>query len=117
MFVVSEAEAAANRAVYERQGAGGDFELRKLVPGITDATADRSLAGLGNQGHHVRAARTASSTTASWSPGTRQAQEVVHPPLLGFDFSRNAHGRGSHHIVCAPFACLPYQSPARQLCR
>jgi hypothetical protein len=45
MFVVTEAEAAAIRAAYDR---GGDLsaaiELRRLFPGITDAAQARECA-------------------------------------------------------------------------
>jgi hypothetical protein len=45
MFVVTEAEAAAIRAAYER---GGDLsaavELRRLFPGMTDAAQARECA-------------------------------------------------------------------------
>jgi hypothetical protein len=45
MFVVSEAEAAAIRAVFEREGefaAAG--ELRRLFPGVTDNVQARKCA-------------------------------------------------------------------------
>jgi hypothetical protein len=45
MFVVSEAEVAAIRAVYERQGElQAAVELRKRFPGITDTAQARECA-------------------------------------------------------------------------
>ena len=42
MFVVSEAEAAAIRAVYQQRGEfAAAIELRRLFPGITDNTQAR----------------------------------------------------------------------------
>ena len=50
MFVVSEAEAAAIRAVYEQRGEfAAAVELRRLFPGVTDnaqaAECARTIAG------------------------------------------------------------------------
>jgi hypothetical protein len=45
MFVVSEAEAAAIRAVYEQRGElSAAIELRRLFPGITDNAQARECA-------------------------------------------------------------------------
>jgi hypothetical protein len=45
MFVVSEAEAAAIRAVFHQQGEfAAVVELRRLFPGITDAEQARECA-------------------------------------------------------------------------
>ena len=45
MFVVTEAEAAAIRAVYEQRGElSAAVELRRLVPGITDTAQARACA-------------------------------------------------------------------------
>jgi hypothetical protein len=45
MFVVSEAEAASIRAVFDREGElSAAAELRRLFPGITDATEARECA-------------------------------------------------------------------------
>ena len=45
MFVVTEAEAAAIRAVYEQHGEfSAAVELRRLVPGITDTAQARACA-------------------------------------------------------------------------
>ena len=41
MFVITEAEAAAIRAVYQQRGElSAAVELRRLIPGIADATQD-----------------------------------------------------------------------------
>ena len=49
MFVVSEAEAAAIRAAWQRGELAGAVELRRLFPGITDNAAAtecaRTIAG------------------------------------------------------------------------
>jgi hypothetical protein len=53
MFVVSEAEAAAIRAVFKQQGElSAAVELRRLFPGITDTMQARECA----------------RTIASWKP-------------------------------------------------
>ena len=45
MFVVTEAEAAAIRAVYEQHGEfSAAIELRRLFPGITDTAQARACA-------------------------------------------------------------------------
>ena len=45
MFVVTEAEAAAIRAVYEQSGEfSAAVELRRLFPGVTDTTQARARA-------------------------------------------------------------------------
>jgi hypothetical protein len=45
MFVVTEAEAAAIRAVYEQRGEfSAAVELRRLCPGITDTAQARACA-------------------------------------------------------------------------
>ena len=45
MFIVTEAEAAAIRAVYEQSGEfSAAVELRRLVPGITDTAQARACA-------------------------------------------------------------------------
>ena len=45
MFVVSEAEAAAIRAVYEQSGEfSAAIELRRLFPGVTDDVQARECA-------------------------------------------------------------------------
>jgi hypothetical protein len=45
MFVVSEAEAAAIRAAFDRGGElSAAVELRRLIPGITDTTEARQCA-------------------------------------------------------------------------
>jgi hypothetical protein len=45
MFVVTEAEAAAIRAVYEQRGEfSAAVELRRLFPGITDNAEARTIA-------------------------------------------------------------------------
>jgi hypothetical protein len=45
MFVVSEAEAAAIRAVFEQRGElSAAIELRRLFPGITDTAQARACA-------------------------------------------------------------------------
>ena len=45
MFVVTEAEAAAIRAVYEQRGEfAAAVELRRLFPGITDTAQARACA-------------------------------------------------------------------------
>ena len=45
MFVVTEADAAAIRAIYEQRGEfAAALELRRLFPGITDNTQARDCA-------------------------------------------------------------------------
>jgi hypothetical protein len=45
MFVVSEAEAAAIRAAYEKRGElAAAIELRRLFPGVTDTAQARECA-------------------------------------------------------------------------
>jgi hypothetical protein len=64
MFVVSEAEAAAIRAVYEQRGElSAAIELRRLFPGITDNAQARECA----------------RTIAGWQP---LRLSVKRPPRL-----------------------------------
>ena len=63
MFVVSEAEAAAIRAIFRQQGEfAAAVELRRLFPGITDAERARECA----------------RTIAGWRPLPRR----LHPTRL-----------------------------------
>ena len=66
MFVVSEAEAAAIRAVYEQRGElSAAIELRRLFPGVTDNVQAREC---------VR-------TIAGWKP-LRTVKRMHKPPRL-----------------------------------
>ena len=66
MFVVSEAEAAAIRAVYEQRGElSAAIELRRLFPGVTDNVQAREC---------VR-------TIAGWKP-LRPVKRLPKPPRL-----------------------------------
>ena len=66
MFVVTEADAAAIRAVYEQQGEfPAAVELRRLFPGITDNTQARECA----------------RTIAGWKP-LRPVKRLPKPPRL-----------------------------------
>jgi hypothetical protein len=66
MFVVSEAEAAAIRAVYEQRGEfAGAVELRRRFPGITDNAQARECA----------------RTIAGWQP-LRPVKRMPKPPRL-----------------------------------
>jgi hypothetical protein len=66
MFVVSEAEAAAIRAVYEQRGEfAAAIELRRLFPGITDNGEARECA----------------RTIAGWKP-LRPVKRMPKPPRL-----------------------------------
>ena len=66
MFVVSEAEAAAIRAVYEQRGElSAAIELRRLFPGVTDNVQARE---------YVR-------TIAGWKP-LRPVKRLPKPPRL-----------------------------------
>jgi hypothetical protein len=66
MFVVSEAEAAAIRAVYEQRGEfAAAVELRRLFPGITDNAQARECA----------------RTIAGWKP-LRPMKRMPKPPRL-----------------------------------
>ena len=65
MFVVTEAEAAAIRAVFEQQGElSAAIELRRLFPGVTDNAQARECA----------------RTIAGWKPLSMQL--VRQPPRL-----------------------------------
>ena len=66
MFVVSEAEAAAIRAVYQQRGEfAAAIELRRLFPGITDNAQARECA----------------RTIAGWRP-LRPVKRMPKPPRL-----------------------------------
>jgi hypothetical protein len=66
MFVVSEAEAAAIRAVYQQRGEfAAAVELRRLFPGITDNAQARECA----------------RTIAGWRP-LRPVTKLPKPPRL-----------------------------------
>ena len=66
MFVVSEAEAAAIRAVYEQRGEfAAAIELRQRFPGITDNAQARECA----------------RTIAGWQP-LRPVKRMPKPPRL-----------------------------------
>jgi hypothetical protein len=66
MFVVTEAEAAAIRAVYEQRGElSAEVELRRLFPGVTDNVQARECA----------------RTIASWQP-LRPVKRMPRPPGL-----------------------------------
>jgi hypothetical protein len=66
MFVVSEAEAAAIRAVYEQRGEfAAAIELRQRFPGITDNVQARECA----------------RTIAGWKP-LRPVKRLPKPPRL-----------------------------------
>jgi hypothetical protein len=66
MFVVSEAEAAAIRAVYEQRGEfAAAIELRRRFPGITDNAQARECA----------------RTIAGWTP-LRPVKRMPKPPRL-----------------------------------
>ena len=66
MFVVSEAEAAAIRAVFEQRGEfAAAVELRRLFPGITDNAQARECA----------------RTIAGWQP-LRPVKRMPKPPRL-----------------------------------
>ena len=66
MFVVTEAEAAAIRAVYEQRGEfAAAVELRRLFPGITDNAQARKCA----------------STIAGWKP-LRPVKRMPKVPRL-----------------------------------
>jgi hypothetical protein len=65
MFLVTEAEAAAIRAVYQQRGEfAAAVELRRRVPGITDNAEARECA----------------RTIASWKP--RPLKRMPKPPRL-----------------------------------
>jgi hypothetical protein len=70
MFVVSDAEAAAIRTVYERRGEfAAAVELRRLFPGITDNAQARECA----------------RTIAGWRPlplPLRTVKRMPKPPRL-----------------------------------
>ena len=68
MFVVSDADAAAIRAVYEQSGElSAAVELRRLFPGITDNTQARECA----------------RTIAGWKPlPLRPVKRMPKPPRL-----------------------------------
>jgi hypothetical protein len=68
MFVVSEAEAAAIRAVFEQRGEfAAAVELRRRFPGITDNAQARECA----------------RTIAGWKPlPLRPARRLPKPPRL-----------------------------------
>jgi hypothetical protein len=64
MFIVTEAEAAAIRAVYEQSGEfSAAVELRRLVPGITDTAQARACA----------------RTIAGWKPLPASLRPVPRP--------------------------------------
>ena len=66
MFVVTEAEAAAIRAVFEQRGEfAAAIELRRLFPGITDNAQARECA----------------RTIAGWKP-LRPVKRLPKPPRL-----------------------------------
>ena len=66
MFVVSDAEAAAIRAVYEQRGEfAAAIELRRLFPGVTDNAQARECA----------------RTIAGWKP-LRPVKRMPKPPRL-----------------------------------
>jgi hypothetical protein len=66
MFAISEAEAAAIRAVYQRRGEfAAAIELRRLFPGITDNAQARECA----------------RTIAGWQP-LRSVMRMPKPPRL-----------------------------------
>jgi hypothetical protein len=66
MFVVSDAEAAAIRAVYEQRGElSAAVELRRLFPGVTDNAQARECA----------------RTIAAWQP-LRPVKRMPKPPRL-----------------------------------
>ena len=66
MFVVTEAEAAAIRAVYEQRGEfAAAIELRRRFPGITDNAQARECA----------------RTIAGWKP-LRPVKRMPKPPRL-----------------------------------
>ncbi|HXA25185.1 MAG TPA: hypothetical protein VNW90_23115 [Acetobacteraceae bacterium] len=60
MFVVSEAEAAAIRAAFQRGELAGAVELRRLFPGITDHDQARECA----------------ATIAGWTPLPERVRKV-----------------------------------------
>jgi hypothetical protein len=67
MFVVTEAEAAAIRAVYEQRGEfAAAVELRRRFPGITDNAQARACA----------------CTIAGWKPLVRPMKELPKRPRL-----------------------------------
>ena len=71
MFVVTEAEAAAIRAIYEQSGEfSAAIELRRLFPSITDTAQARACA----------------RTIAGWKP-------LPVPPLGGAVTPRRRHPR------------------------
>ena len=58
MFVVTEADAAAIRAVYEQRGEfAAAIELRRRFPGITDNAQARSVPGPSRAGSRCRGGR------------------------------------------------------------
>ena len=66
MFAITEAEAAAIRAVYVQRGEfAAAIELRRLFPGITDNTQARECA----------------RTIAGWQP-LRPVKRMPKPPRL-----------------------------------
>ena len=66
MFVVTEADAAAIRAVFEQRGEfAAAIELRRLFPGITDNAQARECA----------------RTIAGWKP-LRPVKRLPKPPRL-----------------------------------
>jgi hypothetical protein len=75
MFVVSEVEAAAIRAAVEQQGElAAAIELRRLFPGVTDATEARECA----------------QTITSWKPlrAVEPGQAVAFPGLRALGLAR-----------------------------
>jgi hypothetical protein len=67
MFVVTEAEAAAIRAVFERRGEfAAAIELRRRFPGIADNAQ----------------ARECTRTIASWKPSLRPIKELPQRPRI-----------------------------------
>jgi hypothetical protein len=67
MFVVTEAEAAAIRAVFEQRGEfAAAVELRRRFPGVTDNAQARECA----------------RTIAGWKPTVRPMKELPKRPRL-----------------------------------
>ena len=102
MFVVSEAEAAAIRAVYEQRGEfAAAVELRRLLPGITDNAQARCGRWCGNAGRlpkrarswqrrSARSSRTQGTAASPWWAAAAGGALIVGAPNHG------NHGNAQH---------------------
>src|SRR3974390_854526 len=90
MFVVTEADAAAIRAVYEQRGEfAAAVELRRRLPGIADNTQARACA----------------RTIASWRPRPARCERARSIDLLQrlcFRYPSGASSSGTQRGPCSP---------------